>query len=92
VDGVAGPLTWRALRAAASAKARPRPVVTASRSVLRPGATGPAVRELQRRLHLRADGAFGPVTARAVLTYQARHGLVVDGVVGARTWQAVEKS
>ncbi|MDQ1727234.1 MAG: hypothetical protein QOK14_1279 [Frankiaceae bacterium] len=92
VDGVAGPLTWRALRAAASAKTRPRPVVTVQRTVLRPGATGPAVRELQLRLHMRADGAFGPVTERAVLTYQARHGLKVDGVVGARTWQAVEKS
>jgi peptidoglycan hydrolase-like protein with peptidoglycan-binding domain len=92
VDGVAGPLTWRALRAAASAKTRPRPVVTVQRTVLRPGATGPAVRELQLRLHMRADGAFGPVTERAVLTYQARHGLKVDGVVGTRTWQAVEKS
>lgn len=32
------------------------------------------------------DGAFGNKTKQAVILYQASHGLVVDGVVGPRTW------
>jgi peptidoglycan hydrolase-like protein with peptidoglycan-binding domain len=48
-----------------------------------------AVKRLQRRLHVPADGVFGPQTARAVRRFQRRHGLVVDGVVGPATWAAL---
>ncbi len=48
----------------------------------------PVVR-LQERLHLHADGEFGPQTEAAVRRLQARAGLPVDGVVGPHTWQAV---
>jgi hypothetical protein len=34
---------------------------------------------------------FGPVTLGAVKTFQAKAGLVVDGVVGPRTWGALQK-
>ncbi len=32
------------------------------------------------------DGKFGPSTERAVVEYQNRAGLVMDGIVGATTW------
>jgi hypothetical protein len=38
---------------------------------------------------LAVDGAFGPITRRAVLGFQATHGLATDGVVGPRTWGAL---
>lgn len=52
---------------------------------LRKGDRGPAVRRLQRRLGVSADGAFGPQTDRAVRRFQRRHGLVADGIVGPMT-------
>lgn len=33
---------------------------------------------------------FGPVTLEAVRTFQVQHGLVVDGIVGPRTWRALQ--
>jgi hypothetical protein len=53
--------------------------------MLKRGDRGPAVRILQRRLGIPADGVFGPVTERAIKRYQRRHGLVPDGVVGPIT-------
>jgi Putative peptidoglycan-binding domain-containing protein len=52
------------------------------------------VRSLQyllnaRGAHLVVDGFFGPRTDAAVRSYQRTHGLVVDGIVGARTWSAL---
>lgn len=65
------------------------PVVTTNapikRSTLRRGDTGTAVQDLQRRLDIRVDGAFGPDTEHAVREFQAHHGLKVDGVVGKAT-------
>ncbi|HEX4016653.1 MAG TPA: NlpC/P60 family protein [Frankiaceae bacterium] len=57
--------------------------------VLRQGARGSAVVVLQHDLRIPADGAFGPQTRRAVITFQRRHHLTADGVVGARTWAAL---
>ncbi len=55
--------------------------------VIRQGARGSAVTELQRRLQCgHADGVFGSQTRAAVEQYQMEHGLKVDGVVGAGTW------
>lgn len=36
-----------------------------------------------------ADGRFGPNTENAVKSFQATHGLTVDGIVGAATWPAI---
>lgn len=55
------------------------------------GTTGGTVRIVQRRLHVPADGIFGPVTRRAVEAFQRRHRLAVDGVVGPRTWAALKR-
>lgn len=38
------------------------------------------------------DGVFGPKTRRAVELMQKQNGLVVDGVIGQRTWQALRKA
>jgi peptidoglycan DL-endopeptidase CwlO len=67
----------------------PATAASAAGVVLRLGSRGSAVVVLQRDLHLRADGAFGPQTKRAVIAFQRRHHLSADGVVGARTWAAL---
>jgi peptidoglycan hydrolase-like protein with peptidoglycan-binding domain len=59
------------------------------------GATGEAVRRLQRALRrtpnlgLAVDGVFGPATEAAVKDFQQGAGLVVDGIVGPQTWAAL---
>ena len=53
--------------------------------VLRPGSRGGAVKRLQRRLRLRADGVYGRATKRAVKRFQRRVGLKVDGIAGPAT-------
>ena len=44
---------------------------------------------LQRRLRLRADGIFGPLTHRGVKRFQRRKDLTVDGIVGPITRRAL---
>ena len=56
---------------------------------LRKGDRGPAVRTLQRRLRISADGVFGSQTSRAVRGYQRRKGLIADGIVGPMTRRAM---
>ncbi|GHF75077.1 peptidoglycan hydrolase-like protein with peptidoglycan-binding domain [Amycolatopsis bartoniae] len=64
---------------------------------LRRGSAGPAVRKLQRLLNARltdlvpiaVDGQFGPATEGRAREFQSRTGLVVDGIVGPRTWAAL---
>lgn len=56
------------------------------------GSTGEAVEGLQNALnvrtgdHLAVDGKFGDLTDHAVRGFQRDRGLVVDGIVGPRTW------
>lgn len=38
------------------------------------------------------DGQYGSVTSSAVQIYQTNHGLIVDGVVGGETWDALMNS
>jgi peptidoglycan hydrolase-like protein with peptidoglycan-binding domain len=59
------------------------------------GATGGAVRRLQRALRrtpnlgLVVDGVFGSLTDAAVKEFQQGAGLTVDGIVGPLTWDAL---
>ncbi len=41
-------------------------------------------------LKSKADGYFGPITKKAVSSYQAKNNLVVDGIVGTRTTQKLK--
>jgi hypothetical protein len=56
---------------------------------LKRGDSGPAVAKVQRKLHVQADGMFGPGTQRAVKRFQRRRGISADGVVGAETRRAL---
>ncbi len=58
-------------------------------ATLRSGAGGSTVAALQRALGVPADGAFGPVTRRAVRRFQRAHGLTVDGIAGPVTLRAL---
>lgn len=58
---------------------------------LRMGCKGMYVTELQEMLKkrgytLKADGIFGSKTEEAVKAFQADNGLLVDGIVGSKTW------
>ena len=49
------------------------------------GSTGEVVRQIQKALHLVADGIYGPITEEAVREFQKQKGLKVDGIVGPAT-------
>ncbi len=64
--------------------------------LLRLGSAGPSVVRLQEQLNrhsvtplLKADGEFGQKTHLNVVSFQRRSGLVADGIVGVRTWDAL---
>jgi len=76
----------------------PRPPVppATTRPVLSFGNRGSAVSALQVRLRALAwdvavTGRFDDATRRAVLGLQVAAGLVVDGIVGPRTWAALDR-
>ena len=62
---------------------------------LRLGDRGPTVSYLQLALSRAGfppgeiDGIFGPQTRRALADFQASRRLIVDGVAGPLTWQAL---
>jgi peptidoglycan hydrolase-like protein with peptidoglycan-binding domain len=81
VDGIAGPLTLAALS---------RPSVALYPGAGYAGRGSARVRVLQRRLAGAGfasgpiDGRYGPRTEQAVRSFQAAHGLGVDGIAGAQ--------
>lgn len=62
--------------------APPRGQIT---QTLRKGSTGDAVKRVQRKLGLAADGDFGPGTDAAVRKWQAANGLTADGILGPKS-------
>jgi peptidoglycan hydrolase-like protein with peptidoglycan-binding domain len=54
---------------------------------VRRGSKGVAVELVQAVVGATVDGDFGPATDRRVRDWQARHGLLADGVVGPVTWK-----
>ncbi|WP_259558453.1 peptidoglycan-binding protein [Brachybacterium sillae] len=88
VDGVVGPLTWGALGSVATQSG-------ATTETLRRGDRGASVVVLQEALRARgatfnATGYFGSLTLSAVRAFQSDAGLTVDGVVGPKTWAALQ--
>ena len=71
-DGVAGPDTFMTM-------GLPELVL------LKEGTRGDAVKKLQEKLGISADGQFGVGTERAVREYQQKNGLVADGLAGPTT-------
>lgn len=84
-DGVVGPITWRNIDEA-----------DLSEPTLYRGSTGLPVRRLQSRISLAGystggvDGSYGLKTETAVKRLQHDVGLIVDGIVGPRTWAVVD--
>ena len=58
-------------------------------SLLHQGSSGQAVKRVQRALHIQPTGRYSSRTRRAVVALQRKDGLVVDGVVGAHTWDTL---
>jgi putative chitinase len=58
-------------------------------ATLRRGSTGDAVKQMQQKLGITADGNFGPGTEAAVRKWQAANGLTADGIVGPKTLAAL---
>ena len=64
-------------------------------AILRQGARGSEVKEVQRRLKQwgyyngSVDGVFGTGTRSAVILFQHKNGLTADGVVGKATYKAL---
>ncbi len=89
VDGVAGTKTLAALSGQNTTE-------DTATGTLRPGATGEAVKAMQRRLKTLTlytgsiDGKYGTGTENAVRAFQRRMGLKVDGIAGQATLQALE--
>lgn len=55
--------------------------------MVRRGARGNITKIIQRILGVNADRIFGSETEKAVKRFQAKNGLLVDGVVGKETWK-----
>jgi len=82
-DGIVGPKTWAALLNIQRLKMGSRgSAVKALQCILNSAGTSPA---------LTIDGIFGLKTKTAVIAIQKSHGLVQDGIVGPKTWEALMK-
>lgn len=103
VNGGTNGLADRSLylgRAKAALKKRMGLVVASTEGgvapVLRRGSKGDVVGDLQRLLRgkgftIAVDDDFGPATELAVIEFQKRAGLEVDGIVGRDTWTALRR-
>jgi len=90
--------------ATAFVQRQPEGAVASGRPVLRYGSTGEDVKQLQMklrnvserqhdrdvRLRARIDGIFGPLTREDVIDFQTDTGLDADGIVGPKTWDALD--
>lgn len=71
---------------------------TNTKPTLRKGSKGESVKTLQDKLNKlgyncgEVDGDFGSNTLKAVKLFQTDKGLEVDGIVGAKTWAALDEA
>ena len=90
IDGVVGARTKGELASLHSA-ATSGSILAADGSLLARGVSSATVRALQAVLDLLGfdpgpiDGHFGPLTGQAVMSFQERHDLTVDGIVGEQS-------
>jgi hypothetical protein len=63
---------------------------TAGRPTLRRGDQGQFVTQLQKLLDIKGPDVFGPRTEAAVRAFQREEGMVADGIVGPKTWKALD--
>jgi peptidoglycan hydrolase-like protein with peptidoglycan-binding domain len=66
------------------------PGARTGRPTQRRGAQGELVSQIQRGVGVAADGNFGADTEAAVREFQRKLGLVPDGIVGPKTWRAID--
>jgi len=55
--------------------------------LLKKGSRGNEVKLVQEFLNISTDGIFGPGTEKSVKEWQAKNGLLADGIVGPKTWK-----
>ncbi|MCW3814004.1 L,D-transpeptidase family protein [Micromonospora sp. DR5-3] len=97
VAGLAVPATSASAAAPTTSTVATVTLAATSKPVLRQGSRGTAVSTLQRRLTALhydvggVDGIFGPSTHHAVVAFQKVNGLTRDGIVGPRTWAALDR-
>lgn len=60
-----------------------------NRPTLRRGDRSDLVKEIQKKVGVDTDGAFGAGTEAAVRQFQRDKGMVPDGIVGPKTWAAL---
>jgi hypothetical protein len=69
----------------------PIPAIDAkARRTIRRGDRGDDVKQAQAKLKLKADGVFGADTEARMRAFQRAKGLVGDGIVGPKTWEALD--
>ena len=88
-------ISWLFNQLDTPAKPYTKPTIP-NKPTVKKGSKGEYVELLQELLAvhgyiLKADGDFGPVTDSAVRAFQRSRGLVVDGIVGPKTWEALTK-
>lgn len=66
------------------------PGALTGRPTLRRGATGELVKQVQAKVGIAQDGNFDAKTDAAVRAFQRDHGLLPDGIVGPKTWAALD--
>lgn len=69
----------------------PPPAPTVARRTLRVGSGGDDVRTVQRAVGVKDDGAYGPITKKAVEKWQEDRGLADDGIWGPQSWAAYDR-
>lgn len=70
---------------------------TSSTPTLKSGSSGSSVKLAQQKLiaagyNISADGKFGSKTKSAVIAFQKANGLTADGIIGPKTWAALNST
>lgn len=92
VSGVTGNVDRSYFYADLSSGKYTTPTEEHNMDILRKGNKGQQVRVLQKLLGgIAVDGDFGTATKAAVEVYQKKNKLIVDGIVGPKTWEALLK-